>query len=163
MNQFNALHGDEPTEPPREWNCQPPAAHFKSRTSPTKTSPLVSAIMGRLNHNTVDNDDVEVHPTEFQFQSNSESVPDPDTTPIKSINDDEMGHVTGVSVHAPWQRNSKCVQTVRRSIYKTRWTKHTHSPILHYKKFPQVPTLSVPGTWNPDRKRPNLCYSYIYD
>ena len=57
--------------------------------------------MGRINHNTVDNDDVEVHPTEFQFQSNSESVPDPDTTPIKSINDDGMGHVTGVYVHAP--------------------------------------------------------------
>ena len=30
MNQFNALHGDKPKEPPREWNSQPPAAHFKS-------------------------------------------------------------------------------------------------------------------------------------
>ena len=34
MNQFNALHGDEPKETSIEWNSQPPAAHLKSRTSP---------------------------------------------------------------------------------------------------------------------------------
>ena len=33
MNQFNELHGDEPKKPPRERNSQPPAAHFKSRSS----------------------------------------------------------------------------------------------------------------------------------
>ena len=24
MNHYNAIHGDEPNEPPREWNIQPP-------------------------------------------------------------------------------------------------------------------------------------------
>ena len=27
MNQFNALNGDEPKDPPREWNSQPTADH----------------------------------------------------------------------------------------------------------------------------------------
>ena len=45
--------------------------------------------MGILNHHSIDNGDVEFHPLEFPFESNSESVPDPDTTPIKSIDDDE--------------------------------------------------------------------------
>ena len=39
MNKFNTLHDDEQIEPPREWSSQPPAAHFKSRTSPSKTNP----------------------------------------------------------------------------------------------------------------------------
>ena len=63
MNQFNDLFGEEPTDPSREWNIQPPVAHFKSRTSPPKTSPVVSDIMGRLNHRAIDNGDVEVHPS----------------------------------------------------------------------------------------------------
>ena len=83
MNQFNALHGDEPNKPPIEWNSQPPAAHFKSRTSPSKTNPAISAIMGRLNCNSIDNGDVEVHISEFLVESHPESVTDPDTTPIK--------------------------------------------------------------------------------
>ena len=58
MNQFNALHGDEQKEPPREWNSQPPAAHFKSKSSPSRTNPLVSAIMGKLNHHSIDNGDI---------------------------------------------------------------------------------------------------------
>ena len=41
MNQFNELHGDETKEPPREWNSQPPESHFKSRTSPSRTNPVV--------------------------------------------------------------------------------------------------------------------------
>ena len=49
--------------------------------------------MGRLNHHSIDNGDVEVHPSEFPVEFNSESVPDPDTTPIKSIDDDEMDHL----------------------------------------------------------------------
>ena len=93
MNQSNALHSGEPTDPPREWNIQHPAAHFKSRTSPPKTIPVVSAIMGRLNHHTIDNGDVEVHPSYFPVESNSESVIDSYTTPIKSIDDDEMEHL----------------------------------------------------------------------
>ena len=36
----------------------------------------------------IDNYDVEVHPSEFTVEFNSESVPDLDTTPIKSIDDD---------------------------------------------------------------------------
>ena len=62
MNQFNALHGDEPTDPPRECNSQPPENHFRSRTSPPKTSPVVSAITGILNHHCINNGGVEVHP-----------------------------------------------------------------------------------------------------
>ena len=83
MNQFNALHGDETNEPPRDWNSNPPAAHFKYRTSPSKTNPVISAIMGRLNHHSIDNGDVKVPTSEFPVESHSESVSDPDTTPIK--------------------------------------------------------------------------------
>ena len=83
MNHFNALNGDEPTDPPREWNSKPPAAHFKSMASPPKTIPVVSAIVGILNHHSIYNGDVEVHPSLFPFEYNSESVPDPYTTPIK--------------------------------------------------------------------------------
>ena len=83
MNQFNSLHGDEPTDPPRECNSHPPAYHFKYNTSLLKTSPVVSAITGRLDQHAIDNGDFEVHPSDFKAEYNSESVPDPDTTPIK--------------------------------------------------------------------------------
>ena len=46
-----------------------------------------------LNHRDIDNGDFYVHPSEFPFESNSEYVPDPDNTPIKSIDDDEMDHL----------------------------------------------------------------------
>ena len=97
MTQCKTLHGDEPTKPPTDLNSQPSAAHFKPRAYPTKTSPVVSAIMGRLNHHAVDNGDVEVHPSEFPDEYNSEYVPDPETTPIKSIDDDEMDHLMELS------------------------------------------------------------------
>ena len=58
-------HGGEPTEPPREWNSQSPESYFKSKTSPPKNSPVVSDIMGRLNHQATDNGDVDVHPSEL--------------------------------------------------------------------------------------------------
>ena len=90
MNQFKSLHGDKPTDPPIEWESQPPAVQFKYRTSPPKTIPVVSGIIGRLNQNYVDNGDVEVYPSEYPFKSTSNSVPDMDTTLIKSIYDDEM-------------------------------------------------------------------------
>ena len=54
---------------------------------------MVSAIIGRLNHHSIYNGDVEVHPSEFPLKSNSESVPDQYTTTIKSIDDDEMDHL----------------------------------------------------------------------
>ena len=72
MNQFNALHGDEKNNPPSEWNSQPPADHFKSRTSPSKTNPVVSAIMGRLNHHAINNGDVKVPTSEFPVEFISE-------------------------------------------------------------------------------------------
>ena len=78
MNQLNTLHGDEPTDPPRYWNSHPTAAHSKSRNSPPKTSPVVSSTMGIFNHHSIDNGDVEVHPSEFPLASNYESVPYPD-------------------------------------------------------------------------------------
>ena len=61
MNQFNTLNGEEPNDPPREWKSQHPEAHFKSRTSPPKNSPMVLAIMGRLINHAIDNGDFEVH------------------------------------------------------------------------------------------------------
>ena len=54
---------------------------------------MVSDIMGILNHHYIDNRDFEVHPSEFPFESNYESILDSDTTPIKSIDDDEMDHL----------------------------------------------------------------------
>ena len=46
--------------------------------------------MGRINHHVIDNVDVEVHPSEYPFESISEYVPYTDTTTIKSIDDYEM-------------------------------------------------------------------------
>ena len=58
---------------------------------------MVSAITWRLNHRVIDNGDIEVHPSDFPFESNSESVPDPDTTLIKLIDGDEMDHILELS------------------------------------------------------------------
>ena len=60
--QFKALYVNEPTDPPIEWSKQPPSAHFKFRNFPPKTSPVVSAIMGRINHHATNNGGVVVHP-----------------------------------------------------------------------------------------------------
>ena len=49
--------------------------------------------MGRLNHHAIDNGDVEVHTPEFPVKFNSESVPDPGTTQIKSIDDHNTDHL----------------------------------------------------------------------
>ena len=48
--------------------------------------------MGRLNHHSVDNGDVEIQPSDLPVEFISESVSDPETTMIKSIDDDEMNH-----------------------------------------------------------------------
>ena len=48
MNKFNALRVDEAIDPTIEWNRQTPPDHFKYRKSPTKTSPVVSAITTEL-------------------------------------------------------------------------------------------------------------------
>ena len=60
MNKFNTLHGGETADPPRECNIQPTVSPLKYRTSPPKTSPVVSDIMDRLNHHVVDDGDVDV-------------------------------------------------------------------------------------------------------
>ena len=49
--------------------------------------------MGRINHHSIDNGDVEFHPSYFPSESNSESIPDTETTLIKSIDDDKMDHL----------------------------------------------------------------------
>ena len=50
----------------------------------------------------------------------------------------------GSSVHAPIKRNSTYIQTVRWSIYNTRWPKHPHSPIHLYIRRPQGPNPLAP-------------------
>ena len=62
---------------------------------------MVLDIMGRLNHNAVDNIDFEVYPSEYTFEYTSDSVPDPDTTTIKSIDDDEMDHLLVLELPIP--------------------------------------------------------------
>ena len=54
---------------------------------------MVLDVMGRLNHHAIDNGDVEVHPSYFPVEFNSEYVPYPDTNPIKSIDDYEMDYL----------------------------------------------------------------------
>ena len=54
---------------------------------------MVSATIGRLNYHAIDNSDVEVHSSEFPVEFNSESVPDPGTTPIKPFDDYGMEHL----------------------------------------------------------------------
>ena len=49
--------------------------------------------MGRLNHGAINNSDVEVHASYFPAEYKSESIPDPFTTLIKSIDDDEIDHL----------------------------------------------------------------------
>ena len=93
MNQFDVLNGKEPTDTPKEWNNQPTAAYFKPSTYPPKTGTVVSDIMGRLNHHVIDNGDIDVHPSGFPFESNSEFVTDTKTNMNKSIDDDEMYHL----------------------------------------------------------------------
>ena len=93
MNQFRALCSEEPNEPPREFNIQPTSDQLKPRTYPTETSNVVSDIMGILNHHDIDNGDVQVCPSQFQVESNSESDSDPATNMIKSIDDDEMNNI----------------------------------------------------------------------
>ena len=46
--------------------------------------------MGKLNHRAIDNGDITSY---IPVESNYDSVPYPDTTPIKYIDDDEMDHL----------------------------------------------------------------------
>ena len=58
---------------------------------------MVLDIPGIINHHVIDNGDVKVHTSDYPVEFNSESVPDPDTTLIKSIDDDEMDHLLELS------------------------------------------------------------------
>ena len=49
--------------------------------------------MGKLNHHTIYNGDIKIPNSDFPVESNSGSVPDPDTTLIKSIDGDVMNHL----------------------------------------------------------------------
>ena len=49
--------------------------------------------MVRLNHCTIDNGDVEINSSEFPVEFKYESVPYPDTTPTKSVDDGEIDHL----------------------------------------------------------------------
>ena len=49
--------------------------------------------MGNINHHAIDNVDDNITTSVFPVESNYESVPDPYTTPIKSIDDYEMDHL----------------------------------------------------------------------
>ena len=46
--------------------------------------------MGIIDHNAIDHSNVEVCPLEFLVEFNYAYVTDPDTTTIKSIDDDEV-------------------------------------------------------------------------
>ena len=72
MNKLDSFHGKKPTDTTREWNSQPQKDHFKFRSSPPKTSPVVSDITGKFNHHAIDNCDVEVQYSEFPFEFNFE-------------------------------------------------------------------------------------------
>ena len=70
MNQCNAFHGYEPNDPPRECNSQPPTGHFKYRNSTSRTNLVISAIMGKLNHHSIDNGDVKIPTSDVPVDSN---------------------------------------------------------------------------------------------
>ena len=50
--------------------------------------------MVKLNHDAIDNGDVQVCTSDIPVEFNYESVPDPDTTKTKPIDYDEMDHLT---------------------------------------------------------------------
>ena len=53
----------------------------------------ISDIIGILNHHDIDNGDVEFQTSDFLVEFTSESVLDSYTTPIKSIDYDQMDHL----------------------------------------------------------------------
>ena len=59
-------------------------------SSPSITNPVVSDIIGKLNHHAIYNGDIT---SDVPVESNYDSVHYPETTPIKYIDDDEMDHL----------------------------------------------------------------------
>ena len=68
------------------------------------------------------------------------------------------GDVMEASVHASRHRNSRYIQTVRWSIYKTRWPENPHPPIHRYEQRPSW-TQSTSPLHNLDISN---CIIYIY-
>ena len=97
MNRLNELHGENTNEPPHEWNSKNTEVQFKPHNSAPNHSIVVSDITGRLNNNEVDNGGVEVYLLYYPLEYTSDSVPDPDNTPINSIGDDELGKIMELS------------------------------------------------------------------
>ena len=64
--------------------------NIKYRTSRLKTTRVLSDIKGIIIHHVIDNDYVEVQPSEYTFKCTSESFPDPDISLIKSMDYYEM-------------------------------------------------------------------------
>ena len=62
-------------------------------SSTSRTNPVISAIMRKLNHHAIDNGDIQILTSDVPVESNYDPVPDPETTPIKSIYDYEMDHI----------------------------------------------------------------------
>ena len=49
--------------------------------------------MGKIDHHAIDIFDVKILTSDVPVESKYDSVPDPDTPPIKYIDDDEMDHL----------------------------------------------------------------------
>ena len=54
---------------------------------------MVSVIAGKLNHYAIDNVDIKIPTSDVPVDSYYDSVTYSDATPIKSIDDDETGHL----------------------------------------------------------------------
>ena len=85
-----------------------------------------------------------------------------DTIPVSVMIGPNTGivriqYVMGASVHALIQRNSLYRYMARRSIYKTIWLKHSHSPIRWYKNSPRD-LLRGLITWNSYQHGPIYVY-----
>ena len=52
-------------------------------TSPSRNNPVISDIMGKLNHHAIDNGDVKIPTSDVPVESKYDSVTDPDTITIK--------------------------------------------------------------------------------
>ena len=54
---------------------------------------MIPAIIRKLNHHAIDIGDFKIPTLDVPVESNYDSVTDPDTTPTKSIDDDETDHL----------------------------------------------------------------------
>ena len=90
--RINTKQWNEITKPPREWNSQPSDIKLKSWTSSQKPVVWFWIWLEIINHPSIDNGVVKVCTSYYPSESNCDSFPYPDTTPIIPIYDDEMDH-----------------------------------------------------------------------